>query len=101
VTVVFGTSRDKEHRPMLSSLCDSSDAMILTRYHGNPRYRETAEMFRDLPPGRTAVIEDDPRAAVQAAIARVSGPHLVVVCGSFFLAAEVRPLILEVSANVE
>jgi len=101
VTVVFGTSRDKEHRPMLSSLCDSSDAMILTRYHGNPRYRETAEMFRDLPAGRTAIIEDDPRAAVQAAIARVSGPHLVVVCGSFFLAAEVRPLILELSANIK
>jgi len=100
VTVVFGTSRDKEHRPMLSLLCDSSDAMILTRYHGNPRYRDTAEMLRDLPPGRTAVIEDDPCAAVQAAVARVPGPHLIVVCGSFFLAAEVRPMIQEIATNV-
>jgi dihydrofolate synthase/folylpolyglutamate synthase len=97
VTVVFGTSRDKEHRPMLALLSRSSDFLFLTRYHGNPRYRDTAELLRDLPQGETAVIEDDPSAAVQAAIGRVSGPHLIVVCGSFFLAAEVRPGIVDLA----
>ncbi len=98
VTVVFGTSRDKEHRPMLALLSDSSDALLLTRYHGNPRFRDPAELFHDLPLGQTATIEDSPSAAVRTAIARVSGPHLIIVCGSFFLAAEVRPMIIEMAA---
>lgn len=106
VTVVFGTSRDKEHRPMLQELCDHCDAITLTRYHGNPRYREPAELMRDLPDevgsqGKFAIVIEDPIVAVRAAIDRITGPHLVVICGSFFLAAEVRPMLLSLSAPTE
>jgi dihydrofolate synthase / folylpolyglutamate synthase len=105
VTIVFGTSRDKEHRPMLQKLCDHCDAIILTRYHGNPRYRETQELFRDLPANPLAAapaarIEEDPVSAVHSAIDSVVGPHLIVICGSFFLAAEVRPLLLSLAPPI-
>lgn len=99
ITVVFGTSRDKEHRPMLSRLCAEADHVILTRYHGNPRFRDTAELFRDLPSGAQATTQDQPLEAVQMAIDRVKGPHLIVVCGSFFLAAEVRAMLQQLAIN--
>jgi len=95
VTIIFGTSRDKDHIAMLQRLCETADRLILTRYHGNPRYRETTELMAALPPGRTATIQEFPENAL--AIARQSAQppedHLIVVCGSFFLAAEVRPLL--------
>jgi len=95
ITILFGTSRDKDHVPMLKRLCETADRLILTRYHGNPRYRETAELLAALPPGQTAMIQECPETAL--AVARQDGQpskdHLIVVCGSFFLAAEVRPLL--------
>lgn len=93
VTVVFGTSRDKEHKPMLARLCQVADELILTRYFGNPRYRETSELKRDLPSGCSASVIENPQAAVETAIRRYANSQLVVICGSFFLAAEVRPLL--------
>jgi dihydrofolate synthase / folylpolyglutamate synthase len=95
VIIVFGTSRDKEHVPMLSQLCELADHMILTRYHGNPRYRDPLELQRDLPVGTqvNVTIIDQPLDAVQAALDQDAGPKLVVICGSFFLAAEVRPML--------
>jgi dihydrofolate synthase/folylpolyglutamate synthase len=96
VTIIFGTSRDKDHVAMLQRLCDTADRLILTRYHGNPRFRETAELLAALPPGRTAVIHECPATALAIARQDAQPPtdHLIVVCGSFFLAAEVRPLLV-------
>lgn len=98
VTIIFGTSKDKAHIPMLHRLCETADRLILTRYHGNPRYRETTELMAALPPGINATIEECPATAL--AIARQDAcpakDHLIVVCGSFFLAAEVRPLLATV-----
>ncbi len=95
VTIIFGTSRDKDHIPMLRRLCETADRLILTRYHGNPRYRETAELMAALPAGQTATIQEHPETALAIARQNASPPkdHLIVVCGSFFLAAEVRPLL--------
>jgi len=75
------------------------DTILLTRYHNNPRFREPQELLRDLPPSRTTIasIQDDPVTAVQDSLSRVDGPHLIVVCGSFFLAAEIRPLLESMS----
>lgn len=97
VTVVFGTSRDKEHQRMLALLSAQADRMVLTRYHGNPRYRDPLELLPDIPPGPRSVVVDDPLAAVVSAAQQEPGPHLIVVCGSFFLAAEVRPLLIELA----
>jgi dihydrofolate synthase/folylpolyglutamate synthase len=95
VTVVFGTSRDKEYVPMLELLSKVANTFFLTRYHGNPRYRETGELAQALTSlGYEAFsIEECPELALNKALESTSEPHLVVVCGSFFLAAEVRPLL--------
>ncbi len=97
LSVIFGTSRDKDHRPMLEQLSRIADRIILTRYHGNPRYREPAEMLADLPAGVTASIEALPEAALQQASSCgiEAKNHLIVICGSFFLAAELRPRLLQ------
>lgn len=94
VTVVFGTSHDKEHPAMLALLSQQADRMLLTRYHSNPRYRDPAELLRDSPPGQASLVVDDPASAVLTAIEQERGSHLIVVCGSFFLAAEIRPLLI-------
>lgn len=95
VTVIFGTSRDKDHRPMLEQLVGVANRLILTRYHGNPRYRPPADMLLDLPAGFISQTEESPATALTIArqAAQPPGEHLIVVCGSFFLAAEVRPLL--------
>ena len=98
VTVIFGTSRDKTHLPMLQRLDAIADRLVLTRYHGNPRYRDPAEMLAELPPATAAkaTVEIRPEVAVMKARESGIGPedHLIVICGSFFLAAEVRPLLV-------
>jgi dihydrofolate synthase/folylpolyglutamate synthase len=97
VTVIFGTSRDKTHLPMLRRIDAIADRLVLTRYHGNPRYRDPAEMLAELSPAMAAkaVIEIRPEVAVMKARDSDIRPedHLIIICGSFFLAAEVRPLL--------
>ncbi len=93
VTVVFGTSRDKDHGSMLALLSPLADTLILTRYHANPRFRDPIELQAAMPPNASASIESDPRSALETAIEQTTGPRLIVVCGSFFLAAEVRLLL--------
>ncbi len=102
LSVIFGTSRDKDYRPMVEQLSRIADRIILTRYHGNPRYRDPAEMLAQLPAGVAASIEEFPQAALQQArsCGIAAKDHLVVICGSFFLAAELRPLLLAEAAKL-
>ncbi len=96
---VFGTSVDKDAAVMLDLLRRCLNAIVLTRYHGNPRY-VPIKTLADLA-GKTSVknpasaawftTNDDPLAACQAAVDQAGQGGVVVVCGSFFLAAEVRP----------
>jgi dihydrofolate synthase/folylpolyglutamate synthase len=92
ISVVFGTSVDKSAQPMLELLADVADQFILTRFLGNPRYRPPQEL-RPLVPAssaeRTTLIED-PIEACQRGIETVTPGGTLVVCGSFFLAAETR-----------
>ncbi len=100
VTIVFGTSRDKDHGVMLQQLHQQADQLILTQYHSNPRYREIADLLAAVPETTSQrpvqiLAAADPVTAVNLACAQACGPQLIVVCGSFFLAAEVRPMLLE------
>ena len=96
VVGIFGTSADKNAGAMLIQLQSCFDEIILTRYHRNPRFVPTDELARlaarsgDLP----FRIDDDPLQACEVAIEQASSHPIesgvVVICGSFFLAAEVR-----------
>ncbi|MCM2373031.1 bifunctional folylpolyglutamate synthase/dihydrofolate synthase [Rhodopirellula sp. ICT_H3.1] len=104
---VFGTSVDKDAGAMLSSLRPCLDQVILTRYHGNPRFVPTETLINiasetpaitdpaspnpDTPPAPWFSANDTPLAACQTAIDAAGPDGIVVVCGSFFLAAELRP----------
>ena len=96
--LVFGTSRDKDARCMLKILAQFSRSILLTQYQGNPRFypiSELAEIANDVGFSDVHAIAD-PVEAMQASVDDVSGQQgSVVVCGSFFLAAETRPWVLK------
>ncbi len=101
VTVVFGTSIDKSAEPMLRLLSDVTERLILTRFHGNPRFRRPEELRAMIPPSlveRTEVLEDPIEACRRGLSAATPGGTLVV-CGSFFLAAETRHWVAERSVD--
>lgn len=101
-TLVFGASRDKDVREMLELLVPEFDLIVLTRYVNNPRAIEPAEMLPlveeiqyplDMERRARVVPFDSPADAF--AFALTCGPfaaELVVITGSFFLAAELGPL---------
>lgn len=94
--VVFGSAADKDIDGMLAVLAEEMPgaAVVFTRSH-NPRAADPAELaarFAALG-GRGAEPAADVPAAMKAA-ARQAGPDgLVVVCGSLYLAGEVRGLL--------
>ncbi|GAA5510211.1 folylpolyglutamate synthase/dihydrofolate synthase family protein [Novipirellula caenicola] len=96
ITVVFGTSRDKSAEPMLAALAPKATHLVLTKYSGNPRYREPDEMLTMVPETdrrRTQVIANAIEACQRGRELASPGGGLVI-CGSFFLAAEAREWIL-------
>lgn len=99
VTVVFGTSRDKPASTMLKQLESLATRMYLTRFRGNPRFVDPEELMRAIPePRRGDVsVRQDPGEACREAIATLPAGGCLVVCGSFFLAAETREIMLGVA----
>ena len=96
LTLVFGTTREKDLAGQLQALLPLADQVVATRYVENPRSvppEEVAEAIR-LMDGRTAHLAPDPLEALALA-RRITPPHgLICVTGSLFLAAETRALVL-------
>lgn len=94
-TVIFGTSKDKPYAGMLAKLEAIADRLILTRYHGNPRFRETGDLLAAVRDHGRVIVEETPSQALRLAQSFDVPPteHQIVICGSFFLAAELLPLI--------
>ncbi len=97
VAIVFGTSLDKSAQTMLELIADLRDDIDLTmtqltRFHGNPRWRPPSELMSLIPSSMEPIasVNDDPIGACEAAIECVTPGGTIVVCGSFFLAAETR-----------
>ncbi|MEZ6089823.1 MAG: folylpolyglutamate synthase/dihydrofolate synthase family protein [Pirellulaceae bacterium] len=99
VVVVFGTSHDKDAREMIDILGRCCKHLLLTRYRTNPRWyppQQLALLAAEVAGQNWQVIEDAHDAIDMAR--RLAGPGgVVVVCGSFFLAAEVRPNLVKQS----
>ncbi|MEO1617745.1 MAG: folylpolyglutamate synthase/dihydrofolate synthase family protein [Planctomycetota bacterium] len=121
---VFATSRDKDVRAMASTLLQFADEVICTRFVSNPRAvaaAELAECFRSQrsesmdaagsqAESRSVVIHQlaDPLEAFELGLKRVreksgnvdrANPPLLVICGSFFLAGELRPVVLQMQSR--
>lgn len=99
VVVVFGTSRDKDVAAMSAELSAIADQIICTRYTTNPRSVPVSQLIdafkRHASGGSELTIQKqpDPCSALRQALQEAAG-GTVVVCGSFFLAGELRPQVL-------
>ncbi len=89
--LVFSASGDKQIEKMLGTVTGLFEHVVLTRYLHNPRaatfdrLREACRQTRLPAPEEAAT----PAAALKLARSRVGPQGMVVVAGSFFLAAEV------------
>jgi dihydrofolate synthase/folylpolyglutamate synthase len=105
--LVFATTQEKQVREMLAELLPKFDEIVLTRYLNNPRYvplDELAALAREVAASQngwaTAALSERLHAAATPADAwrlvakRATADDLICATGSFFLAAEMRHLLL-------
>lgn len=94
--LILSTTKDKDVAGLLRRLLPCFDVVIVTQYITNPRavpateLQELAATISDRPLHVAAT----PAIAWNTAQAITTEDDLIVVAGSFFLAAELRPLIL-------
>ncbi len=95
--LIFATSRDKDVDGLLRQLLPRFDTVILTQFQDNPRavgvetlHRRVRELF-DIPVHATG----DPASAWHLARRLARREDLVCVTGSFFIAAEIRELVVD------
>jgi dihydrofolate synthase/folylpolyglutamate synthase len=109
--LIFATSRDKPAEQMLRQLRTAFDQIVLTRYQHNPRavpIEELAEMFDSQQHRLWHRRSDDARRELRSPelhqcvtpeaawnfVRKLAAPDdLICITGSFFLAAELRPLL--------
>lgn len=103
-TLIFASSSDKDYAAMLKLLVGRFETLVLTRYTINPRSvpaEELAELAQaevqrpgaGCAAGPRIEAVPNPAEAWQTAL-RLAGPNeLICIAGSFFLAAELRPLV--------
>lgn len=103
VVVVFGTSIDKAAKPMLNLLSNVADELVLTQFVGNPRFQTTTQLQASVSDSMSTVtVVENPVQACQSALdslKRSPSGGTLVVCGSFFLAAETRDWMKELSSS--
>jgi dihydrofolate synthase/folylpolyglutamate synthase len=97
--LIFGTTRDKDPCGMLDRLVPHFQHVILTRYLLNPRSASPDELEMLVRHAAAADagdvwVRETPDAAWQLCRSLVGPDDLVCITGSFFLAAEMRPLVL-------
>ncbi|MCO8124403.1 bifunctional folylpolyglutamate synthase/dihydrofolate synthase [Stieleria sp. TO1_6] len=100
---LFGTSRDKDATVMAAEISTLADEIVCTQYTTNPRGTDTAvlrESFASLGDRPFGLHQQpDPHLALQQAMQLATPGGTVVICGSFFLAGQLRPDVLAI-ANV-
>ena len=95
ILAIFGTSSDKDAYQMLKLLAGTANQILLTRYRTNPRWyppQQLAELSTEHIGHCWEVIEDA-QDALHLARRKAGEQGLIVVCGSFFLAAELAPVL--------
>jgi dihydrofolate synthase/folylpolyglutamate synthase len=95
--LIFAASRDKDVAGMLRQLLPRFDCVVLTSFQNNPRnvpLEELARLARTLSE-RPFHIAPDPASAWKLARRFATERDLICIAGSFFIAAELRELILD------
>ncbi|HET6328960.1 MAG TPA: folylpolyglutamate synthase/dihydrofolate synthase family protein [Planctomycetaceae bacterium] len=95
--LIFAATRDKDVAGMLRQLLPGFDSVVLTQYHTNPRgvpINELAAMVQATA-GYVCHVATDAAAAWSLASRLATNEDLICVTGSFFVAAELRKLILD------
>lgn len=101
-TLLFATTSGKDYRGMLDRVVPYFDRIVFTQYSDNPRSLSVAALLKaaHLISQRTSATTRlqsirDPLEAL-AEVSKQLGQHdLLAICGSFFIAGELRPLLLE------
>lgn len=95
--LVFAATRDKDVRGLLRQLLPEFDTIILTRYLDNPRAVPCDELEQLVATISGFPVHVAPEPAVAWKLAqRLAGPDdLICITGSFFIAAELRELIVD------
>ncbi len=102
--LVFASSGDKDHAAVLGQLLTAFDNVWLTKYGFSPRstspeqllkIAESIEHRRNVPIHTT----DEAKAAFHEAMHEMQADDVLVVTGSFFIAAEFKRFWAETSAN--
>lgn len=92
ITFVFGTSIDKVAEPMLNRITMLANTLVLTQFTGNPRFTDPESLRQFVPESwsGTLIVDPDPLSACRVALKKTPAGSTLVLCGSFFLAAETR-----------
>jgi dihydrofolate synthase/folylpolyglutamate synthase len=92
--LIFATTRDKDIRGMLRAILPNFDQVIFTQYQNNPRGvppDELDELAGDVS-GSGRFVCPTPQLAWQQVRSMARPGDLIVVTGSFFIAAELRSI---------
>ena len=95
---VFAASKDKKYRSMLRQLYEVATELHLTQFEHNPRTVPVDELVALIPtmptdPSISCFGHSTPEQALKAAVRDVQPSDLVCITGSFFLAAELIPIL--------
>jgi dihydrofolate synthase / folylpolyglutamate synthase len=97
-TLILAVSRDKDLKAITQWLAPEFDRVIATRFVENPRAVSPGRLakFVKAASGRAAVqIVDQPLAAWDLAREQTPADGLIVIAGSFFIAAELRGVVTQ------
>jgi dihydrofolate synthase/folylpolyglutamate synthase len=106
-TIVLSISHDKDVVAIVGELAPHFDRFVVTRYQENPRALSTARLaqtIRDHLIRKSVempdiVVSETPEEAWQYAIQTSLPGERICITGSFFLAAEMRRLVLAYAAS--
>jgi dihydrofolate synthase/folylpolyglutamate synthase len=99
-TLILSISHDKDVRAIVHQLAPHFERFVLTQYQENPRAtpaQKLAEMVRSegrQTPASSIIVCPTPTAAWQHVFQTAVPGELVCITGSFYLAAEMRPLLV-------
>lgn len=96
-TLVVSCSKDKDFAAIAGALTPVFERVLITEYQTNPRVvpaEQLAEVFRQAAPQVAIEIVKSPYEAWHRANQVTPADGLICITGSFFLAAELRPVVL-------